>query len=298
MTRSTSLITDVADTAFMIAAYRAIETERADALFRDPLAARLAGEKGQAFIASLSGMARLTAWTVAIRTVIIDAFIQTAIEQGVDTVLNLGAGLDTRPYRLLLPASLSWIEVDQPRIIALKESQLANEHPVCRLERIALDLADRPARRAMMSTIAARSTNVLVLTEGVVPYLRMEEAASLADDLASHPAVRYWVVDYFSPATYKYRERTAVKRQLQNVPFRFQPKDYWAFFDEHGWTATEIRYIPEESERLGRPMPVPLLMKAWMTIAGLVASREKRRAFRTFMGYVLFEPLVPAGPPG
>ena len=43
---SEAAIEDVADTALWIAAYRARETARADALFRDPLAARLAGTKG------------------------------------------------------------------------------------------------------------------------------------------------------------------------------------------------------------------------------------------------------------
>ena len=35
------LIQNVSDTAFMVAVYRAMETERSDALFRDPLAAKL-----------------------------------------------------------------------------------------------------------------------------------------------------------------------------------------------------------------------------------------------------------------
>ena len=38
----TGQIEDVSDTAFMVAAYRAIESKRTDALFRDPLAAKLA----------------------------------------------------------------------------------------------------------------------------------------------------------------------------------------------------------------------------------------------------------------
>ncbi len=43
----TGQIEDVSDTAFMVAIYRAIETKRADALFRDPLAAKLAGSHGE-----------------------------------------------------------------------------------------------------------------------------------------------------------------------------------------------------------------------------------------------------------
>ena len=49
-------------------------------------------------------------WMTVVRTVVIDRYLQEAIARGVDTVVNLGACLDTRPYRMTLPASLSWVE--------------------------------------------------------------------------------------------------------------------------------------------------------------------------------------------
>lgn len=291
---STTLIRDVADTAFLVAAHRAIESERPDALFRDPLADRLAGEHGRRIAAGEPKAARMSGWAVAVRTCIIDDYIRLAIERGVDTVLNLGAGLDTRPYRMALPESLLWVEVDYPRVIDYKESRLAGEKPVCRLERIRLDLADEAARRSMLSELDSRAGTVLVLTEGVVPYLGIEEAASLADDLASLRTVRYWVVDYFSPATYKFRERRDMKRHMQNAPFRFQPADYFAFFQQHGWRAGEVRYIADEAERLGRPIPLPAHMRWLVRLTGVFTPREKRTAFRRFAGYVLLEPVRPA----
>ena len=98
------------------------------------------------------------AWSVVIRTVIIDDYIRQAIAAGVDTILNLGAGLDTRPYRIDLPNSLRWIEVDFPHVIELKETRLAVEKPSCRLERISLDLTD-PARSSPMSAPARTSSS-------------------------------------------------------------------------------------------------------------------------------------------
>lgn len=113
---SDSSIKDVSDNAFMAAACRASETERPDALFRDPLAAKLAGEQGRRIIESLPKKAFIGGWTVVIRTRIIDDFIQSAIADGIETVLNLGAGLDARPYRMALPRSLRRIEVDYPHV--------------------------------------------------------------------------------------------------------------------------------------------------------------------------------------
>ena len=46
-------ITHVSDTALMVAACRAHETELEDAFVRDPFAARLAGERGKAILNAL-----------------------------------------------------------------------------------------------------------------------------------------------------------------------------------------------------------------------------------------------------
>lgn len=67
-------IEGVSDTAYWIAAYRAWESARPDALFQDPLAQRLAGERGQRLASEMSG-AEQFAWNVAIRTCIIDRWL-------------------------------------------------------------------------------------------------------------------------------------------------------------------------------------------------------------------------------
>jgi O-methyltransferase involved in polyketide biosynthesis len=52
---------------------------------------------------------------------------------GVDTIVNLGAGLDTRPYRLELPYRLKWFEIDFPQMIEYKNGQVADQNPRCQL---------------------------------------------------------------------------------------------------------------------------------------------------------------------
>lgn len=107
------ILQDVADTAFWVATYRARETERPDALFRDPLAAKLAGDRGSRIDKRMND-ARYVSWSVIIRTRIIDSFIEKLLSEGVDMVVNIGAGLDTRPYRMELPPELQWVEREQP----------------------------------------------------------------------------------------------------------------------------------------------------------------------------------------
>jgi len=225
---------------------------------------------------------------IAMRTCIIDDFVKTAISQGIDVVLNLGAGLDTRPYRMELPESLLWIEADYPHMVEFKERSLANERPHCRLERIRIDLADRSERRKMLEAINARATNLLIITEGVLPYLTEDEVGSLADDLIKLDRAGFWIVDYNSPQTFRFRKQ--MNRRMQKAPFKFIPGDWFGFFREHGWQAGEIRYLAEESERLRRPIPLPPIIKAFVMIRSLFLSQEKRRTSKRFAAYVLLQP--------
>jgi methyltransferase (TIGR00027 family) len=279
-------ISHVSDTAFWVASYRAAESARPDALFHDPLAARLADTRGRAIADNIAGGYEV-AWVVVIRTLIIDDFIREAIAAGCDTILNLGAGLDTRPYRLELPASLRWIEVDFASTIDFKNERLAGETPRCRLERRAVDLGDAAARRALLDDVDAGSRNVLVLTEGVVGYLANEEVAALAADLHARPHIAHWVLEY-SSALFRKIERIVSRRrrrQMSNAPVRFDPGDWRAFFAGRGWTPKEIRYFTPEGERHGRPPPVP----RWMMLAVRVLTLNNPSAVRENVGFALLQ---------
>ncbi|MGD0531642.1 MAG: SAM-dependent methyltransferase [Methyloceanibacter sp.] len=284
----TQAIQNVSDTAFMVAGFRALETERPQPLFRNPLAAKLAGDHGRKILATVP-RTFVGAWSVVIRTVIIDDLIKQAISEGVDTILNLGAGLDTRPYRMALPKPLRWVEVDYPHVIELKEARLADEEPRCRLDRIKLDLTDRLSRRKFLADMSARAKKILVLTEGVVPYLTDVDVAKLADDLKDAEKVRFWIIDYFSPEAIRYGKKMRA-RFMRNAPFRFAPKDWFGFFDQHGWRARDVRYISEEAERLGRPIPLPFLLKLWVRLAGAFIPRARRERMKRFAAYVLLIP--------
>lgn len=284
----TQVIQNVSDTAFLVAGFRALESERPEPLFRDPLAWTLAGEHGRNILATVP-MSFVGAWSVVIRTVIIDTFIKEAIEQGVDTILNLGAGLDTRPYRMELPKTLRWVEVDFPHVIEHKGSRLADHRPNCRLDRVKLDLTDRALRQQLLAEVGAGAKNILVLTEGVVPYLSNTEVSNLAADLRAVGKIRFWIVDYFSPQALRFGRKLRT-RFMRNAPFQFEPPNWFAFFDERGWCASEVRYIAEEAERLGRPIPLPVHWKLWLAIAGLFASRGRRARMKRFAAYVMLTP--------
>jgi len=284
-------IDNVMDTAFFVAQYRADESARPDALFHDRLAAKLSGERGKA-IGNAKINRQITAWIVAIRTVIIDDFIRAAIAEGVDTVLNLGAGLDARPYRLDLPNEFTWIEADFPDMIAYKQNLLGDEMPRCRLERASVDLENDSTRRAFLAEVGARSKRLLVLTEGVTPYLTNEQVGALSKELREIGAA-LWIVDYISEQAQEYRRRSGVDAQMRNAPFRFKPGDWFKFFALHGWRVRSIKYLPIEGRKLGRRFPVPSGRRSIQALVRMVILRMSRNARMTFaqsIGFAMLEP--------
>ncbi|MGA8437712.1 MAG: class I SAM-dependent methyltransferase [Candidatus Sulfotelmatobacter sp.] len=184
-----------------------------------------------------------------------------------------------------------WVEADYPHVIEFKEKRLSWEMPHCQLERVKADLANLAERRRFLERINLRAKKILVLTEGVISYLSVEEVGSLADDLKALDRVRYWIADYFSPGVVKFRRRwSGMQRRMRNAPFKFVPKDWFGFFGEHGWHAKEIRYLAEEGDRLQRPIRLPFWLKCILKTRGMFASKHRRATFRRFSGYVMLEP--------
>ncbi|MBV8280670.1 MAG: class I SAM-dependent methyltransferase, partial [Candidatus Eremiobacteraeota bacterium] len=222
-----------------------------DALFHDPYARRLAGARGEEMLATMP-RAMQYGWPMVVRTAVMDEIIVRLAPQ-VDAVLNLAAGLDARPYRLDLPKNLRWIEVDFPSTIDYKTSLLADAPARCALERVALDLSDRDARRALFNRLGSAYPRMLAISEGLLVYLGADNAGALADDLAAIPSMRWWLTDIASPWVLRIMRRTWGKRLEQGgAPFLFAPKEAGAFFTSHGWTIREYHPNMIEGERLNR----------------------------------------------
>jgi methyltransferase (TIGR00027 family) len=260
-TNEQPLIKDVSDTSFWVAYYRAKESERPDAMFRDPYAKLLVGHHGKEISDSMGVTGKYTSFAVITRTVIIDRFIEKWISEGVDAVINLGAGLDARPYRMNLPASLPWIEVDYSNIIEHKTKILKNETPRCRLTRIAFDLADEQKRKELFRTLVPEAKKVLILTEGVIPYLSPEQVAALAKDLKNEERFCYWITEYINPKVYKYLKQSLRRAKMQNAPFKFYPTNWFEFFKQNGWVEKETRYTGEIGKEFNRLPPMPLFFR-------------------------------------
>jgi len=281
-------VAHVSDTALWVAVHRAAESNRQDALFQDPYAERLAGERGRQIVQRLEH-GRSAAWSIITRTAILDELIMDAVRGGIDTVLNLAAGLDTRPYRLPLPPATRWIEVDFPEMIAYKESKLADARPRCALERIALDLTDRSGRQQLFTRVNDESRRLLVVTEGLLIYLTPDDVAALAEDLHAMPHVRRWIADVVTPELLDWLLKTQFKTFASgSVQMHFGAPGGAAYFERFGWRAHTVRRLTAESRRLKREMP-----RAWLyRLMSLLSPKHVRERYSKFESYLLsLEPL-------
>jgi methyltransferase (TIGR00027 family) len=245
-------IRNISDTALWVAVYRTQESERADALFRDPYARQLAGDRGIQIAAAMP-FAQRHSWSYTARTWLVDQVIEREVQQGADMVINLAAGLDSRPYGMQLPASLRWIEIDLPDMLNYKQEVLAAERPLCTLERAPLDLKDTVGRRALFQRLGNEAKHVVVVSEGLIIYFEAEEAAKLARDLAAPSSFRHWVTDLTSPALLKMLRKTIGGALVDaGSPLKFAPREGPEFFAPYGWKSVETHSLLHTGAKLKR----------------------------------------------
>ena len=179
-------------TAYFTAAVRARESQRPDALFIDPWAARLAGPEGFATLERFDPLASL--WPV-VRTRYLDDVIRRYVTvTPMGQVVLLAAGLDTRAYRLTWPDGVCVFEVDQPEIMTYKALVLDEMHatPRCALISLAADLR-RPWTDRFLATGFDRTRPALWIAEGFFMYLDDELGPRTLRELTQLAAPGSWL---------------------------------------------------------------------------------------------------------
>jgi methyltransferase (TIGR00027 family) len=161
-------------TAYWIAAARARESERADRLFDDPYARVLAGAGGRAALAASEDVSGGENEFLPIRTRFFDDVLLDEADR-LDQVVLLGAGFDTRAFRLTLPAQLRWFEIDRAEIFEHKERVLGELGAVARCGRttVSADLTGAWSKPLLDAGFEVGSRTVWI-AEGLLFYLSRE----------------------------------------------------------------------------------------------------------------------------
>jgi methyltransferase (TIGR00027 family) len=282
----------VGATALGVAASRAAETSRPDALIRDDFAYLLVAAAGPAWAQMASGD---DAWLgddeygrrlhdmarnyQAVRTHYFDDYFSSAVRTGIGQVVILAAGLDSRAYRLDWPAGTTVFEIDQPKVLEYKTSTL-DAHgaaPKARRVTVPVDLRDNwPA--ALIDAGFDPEQPTAWLAEGLLPYLPGEAQDRLFDMVTALSTLNSQVaVEAFNlnPAQYstekraarrdrttRLRERLGLDLDVDTLIYSDDPRaDAGEWLAEHGW---HVDAVPSSVEmaRLGRPATEDLVEEA------------------------------------
>ena len=245
-------------TALAVAAGRAVETSRSDALVSDPYAAALVQAAGSHLdlptvwpnepgaIPPLQQPLLLASIYIGLRTRFIDDFLQSG-PPALQTVV-LGAGLDTRAYRLPWPAGARVLEIDHANVLQFKAGVLSrlSAGPACELITVATDLA-RPWRGPLLAAGFDRQQPTLWVLEGLLPYL----------DAAAQLAVLQEVATLSAPGSRAVIERAVSLPKTDDVEAKLRE-----FSLQTGLSMTELL------ARADPPDPVRLLESAGWRCSG------------------------------
>ncbi|QPP06126.1 SAM-dependent methyltransferase [Streptomyces bathyalis] len=190
------IVTGVGLTALAVAAGRAAESERPDALINDPYASRLVAAARPSAPVSFSDGKLLADGTddelwsgtsdyVGLRSRVFDDYFLRASADGIRQVVILASGLDTRAYRLPWPSGTVCFELDQPAVLGFKSATLDEEGaaPGCDHRPVPVDLRDDWGA-ALETRGFDRSRPTAWLAEGLLPYLPPEAEVRLFEEVS------------------------------------------------------------------------------------------------------------------
>ncbi len=174
-----------ASSAYWTAALRAREAARPDRLFADEFAADLAGERGRDLLWRKEQRQGREDVLLAVRTRWFDDAVLAAVPASGAQVTELGAGLDTRPCRVPLPAGTRTFELDQESVLLHKAGVLAGRAvPHGAVTDVAVDLAAGWAPELLKAGFDPAWVTVWV-AEGLLMYFSFRAGLGLLDTVTA-----------------------------------------------------------------------------------------------------------------
>ena len=199
---SWDITTSVGITAVMVAAARASETKRPDALINDPYAQILVSgaatgvwehmlddtitDKLRQIDDEAAAMFEHMRSYQAVRTHFFDSFFAAATAAGIRQIVILASGLDSRAYRIQWPSGTVLYEIDQPKVLEYKAATLAahGAQPSAQHREVAMDLRfDWPG--ALRDAGFDRARPTAWLAEGLLMYLPADSQDRLFEQVTA-----------------------------------------------------------------------------------------------------------------
>jgi methyltransferase (TIGR00027 family) len=132
------------------------------------------------------------------RTRYIDDVVQRAVNDGVENVVNLGAGLDTRALRLKCLKSVKYYEVDQVELIQYKRRKIEKWLGVIpdHLHLVSVDFLNQKSEDRLSAEGLRSTEKTLFIMEGLIQYISTEAFHELLQMISRFPNDSYVVFTY------------------------------------------------------------------------------------------------------
>jgi methyltransferase (TIGR00027 family) len=197
----------VSRTATVVALWRARESSRSGAarLFEDPLAPAFLGRRFRwaLHLSRLPLIGAAVPWslidghwagsrgTVVVRTRYIDDVLGEALRDGAGQVVVLGAGFDSRAYRIAGIERARVFEVDQPQTQAMKRDIVARRLGTLppHVTLVSLDLDTQTLDAVMDGAGYRRQARTFFICEGVTHYLTADAVDAIFRHVARSAAI-------------------------------------------------------------------------------------------------------------
>jgi len=249
---SDSGVSGVGVTALWIAALRSLASSQPDPIIQDNFSKSLAGKEGFDFINILDGVDNETInkriYTIAKRTFILDLFLKEAIQNNVKQIVNLGSGLDTKPYRLNFLSDVMFYEIDVPAVINYKKRILnkINATPKCKLITIGIDLTkkDEWVSQLLQSGFDNNKPSVFI-TEGLLYYLQDEDVANILKSISKLSVNgSFFIGDMLSTFSFNGLKVRAMREKfIQNgFDFNSHSNDMRPILNKYGFEGKNVIY--------------------------------------------------------
>ena len=244
----------VGATALLMAAARALETDRQGGLLSDPFARQLASPQGFELIdrGALGPIAANGSPLYVVRHRYFDEWlVGVTTDMGIRQVVLLAAGLDTRAFRLIWPDGTRVYEVDQPEVFRHKEAILdaAGARPRCDRRVVATDLRENWADTLVAAGFEPGDPSAWV-AEGLLFYLPESAVHQLLDETYRLAAPGSYLAADMMTATPGPPQQFIELFASLGAPFEFRTDDPAALVGDHGWNGEHIS-MTEISDQLG-----------------------------------------------
>ncbi|MEL6535693.1 MAG: SAM-dependent methyltransferase [Bacteroidota bacterium] len=206
---------------------------------------------------------------IPVRTRYLDDRVKDALDRGIRQIVILGAGMDSRPYRIAGIAGAQVFEVDRKVVQQFKIARVKNwqgSQPL-HVNFVEVDFTTQTLEATLGTSGLNLEEPTLVLWEGVTQYITEEAVrntlAYLSTIEQAEVIMSYVPAEYLnssSPLPYLPKLLQGLKKAGLGWYFGLDPQQLPQFVGEYGYTVQEDVGHAEHQERYLRPIGRTMLV--------------------------------------